>query len=74
MGITFAYELGLKSFIYEKASTRKVTSEFKRGNPVKHFQNPQKPNRNNYFIFLNFGQIWSNYGQTTYSRNISVTK
>ena len=45
MGITFAYELGLKSFIYEKSSTRKVTSEFKRGNPVKHFQNPQKPNR-----------------------------
>ena len=28
---------------------------------------------NNYFSFLNFGQIWSNYGQT-YSRNISVTK
>ena len=28
---------------------------------------------NNYFDFLNFGQIWSNYGQTTYSRNISVT-
>ena len=27
MGITFAYELGLKSFIYEKSSTRKVTSE-----------------------------------------------
>ena len=36
MGITFAYELGLKSFLYEKASTRKVTSKF---------QNPQKPNR-----------------------------
>ena len=44
MGITFAYELGLKSFLYEKSSTRKVTSEFNRGNPVKHFQNPQKPN------------------------------
>jgi hypothetical protein len=29
MGITFAYELGLKSFLYEKSSTR----------------NPQKPNR-----------------------------
>ena len=29
---------------------------------------------NNYFSFLNFGQLWSNYGQTTYSRNISVTK
>ena len=39
---------------------------------------------NNYFNFLNFGKIWSNYGQTmvklwsnygqTYSRNISVTK
>ena len=45
MGITFAYELRLKSFLYEKSSTRKVTSEFNRGNPVKHFQNPQKPNR-----------------------------
>ena len=45
MGITFAYELGLKSFLYEKSSTRKVTSEFNGGNPVKHFQNPQKPNR-----------------------------
>ena len=39
---------------------------------------------NNYFNFLNFGQIWSNYGQTvvklwsncgqTYSKNINVTK
>ena len=40
---------------------------------------------NNYFSFLTFGQtvvklwsnlvkLWSNYGQTTYSRNISVTK
>ena len=28
---------------------------------------------NNYFNFLNFGQIWSNYGQT-YFRNIRVTK
>ena len=27
MGITFAYELGLKSFLYEKSSTRKVTSK-----------------------------------------------
>ena len=44
MGITFAYELGLKSFSYEKSSTWKVTSEFN-GNHVKHFQNPQKPNR-----------------------------
>ena len=45
MGITFAYEFGWKSFLYEKSSTRKVTSKFNRGNPVKHFQNPQKPNR-----------------------------
>ena len=45
MGITFAYELGLKSFLYEKSSTRKVTSEFNQGNPVEDFQNPQKPNR-----------------------------
>ena len=35
----------MKKFLYEKSSTRKVTSEFNRGNPVKHFQNPQKPNR-----------------------------
>jgi hypothetical protein len=26
--ITFAYEVGLKSFLYEKVSTRKVTSNF----------------------------------------------
>ena len=114
MGITFAYELGWKSFLYEKSSTRKVTSEFNWGNPIKHFQNPQKLNRkkvtgllrsrvekiekisncgqtmvkliiqeilvllNNYFSFFEFWsnlvKLWSNYGQTTYSRNISVTK
>ena len=28
MGMTFAYELGLKSFLYEKSSTRKVTYDF----------------------------------------------
>ena len=28
MGVTFAYELGLKSYLYEKSSTRKVTYEF----------------------------------------------
>jgi hypothetical protein len=28
MAITFAYEVGFKSFLYEKVSTRKVTSEF----------------------------------------------
>jgi hypothetical protein len=27
-GITFAYEVGLKSFLYEKVSEGKVTSEF----------------------------------------------
>jgi hypothetical protein len=26
--ITFAYEVGLKSFLYKKVSTRKVTSKF----------------------------------------------
>ena len=82
MGITFAYELGLKSFLYEKSSTRKVTSEFNRGNPVKHFQNPQKPNRKKDTRLLRSGEaknskkfkLWSNNGQTNYSRNISVTK
>ena len=38
MGITFAYELGLKSFLYEKSSTRKVTSEFNRGTPLNIFK------------------------------------
>ena len=45
MGITFAYELGLKSFIYEKSWTRKLHKNLIGGNPVKHFKNPQKPNR-----------------------------
>ena len=84
MGITFAYELGLKSFLYEKSSTRKVTSEFNRGNPVKHFQNPQKPNRKKVTgllrsrvekskkLLVKSGQtvvkLSSNNGQTNYSR------
>ena len=55
MGITFAYELRLKSFLYEKSSTRKVTFEYNRGNPVKHFQNPQKPNRKNVTGLLRSG-------------------
>ena len=54
MGITFAYELGLKSFLYEKSSTQKVTSEFNGANLVKHFQNPQKPNKKSYEAF----KIW----------------
>ena len=72
MGITFAYELGWKSFLYEKSSTQKVTSEFNRGNPVKHFQNPQKPNRIKDTGLLRSGEaknsknfkLWSNCGQT----------
>ena len=56
MGITFAYELGLKSFLYEKSSTRKVTSEFNGGNPVKHFQNPPKPNRKKVTGLLRSGE------------------
>ena len=69
MGITSAYELGLKSFLYEKSSTRKVTSEFNWGNPVKHFQNPQKPNRKKDMGLLRSGEaknfkLWSNCGQT----------
>ena len=56
MGITFAYELGLKSFLYEKSSTRKVTSKFNWGNPVKHFQNPQKPNRKKVTGLLRSGE------------------
>ena len=35
----------MKKKLYEKSSTRKVTSKLNWGSPVKHFQNPQKPNR-----------------------------
>ena len=45
MGITFAYELGLKSFLYEKSSNRKVTSELNWGNPVSTFSKAPKTNR-----------------------------
>ena len=80
MGITFAYELGWKRFLYEKSSTRKVTSKFYRGYPVKHFQNPQKPNRKKVTRLLRSRvekiekisnyvvKLWSNNGQTNYSR------
>ena len=68
MGITFAYELGLKSFLYEKSSTRKVTSKFNWGNPAKRFQNPQKPNRKKVTGLLRSSvekiEKYSNSGQT----------
>ena len=38
MGITFAYELGLKSFLYEKSSTRIVTPEFNGGTLLNIFK------------------------------------
>ena len=38
MGITFAYKLGWKSFLYEKSSTRKVTSEFNGVTPLNIFK------------------------------------
>ena len=44
-GHNFCIRTRMKKFLYEKSSTQKVTSEFNRGNPVKHFQNPQKPKR-----------------------------
>ena len=44
-GHNFCIRTRMKKFLYVKSSTRKVTSEFNQGNPVKHFQNPQKPNR-----------------------------
>ena len=41
MRIAFAHELGLKSFLYEKSSTRKVTSEFNGGTPLNIFKIPK---------------------------------
>ena len=37
MAVTFAYDLRWKSFLYEKDTPQKVTSEFNRGNPVVDF-------------------------------------
>ena len=68
MGITFAYELGLKSFLYEKSSTQKIIYS-----KNQHLQNPQKPNRTKDTGLLRSrvekiekitSQIWSNSGQT----------
>ena len=61
-----------KVFYMKKSSTREVTSKFNRGNPVKHFQNPQKPNRKKDTGLLRSGEakklknfkLWSNCGQT----------
>ena len=69
MGINFAYQLGLKSFLYEKSSTRKVTSKFNR-------KNPPKPNRKKVTGLLRsrvekiekISKLWSNNSQTNYSR------
>ena len=38
MGIAFAYELGLKSFLYEKSSTRKLYPNLTRGTPLNIFK------------------------------------
>ena len=64
MGITFAYELGLKSFLYEKSSTRKVTGllrcrggEWKNSNLVMahHLLGAPLVTEKNWFrIFLNY--------------------
>ena len=43
MGITFAYELGLKFFYMKNHLLENLHPNLTGG--VKHFQNPQKPNR-----------------------------
>ena len=45
-----------KVFYMKKLSTQKVTSKFNRGNPVEHFQNPQKPNRKKVTGLLRSGE------------------
>ena len=51
MGITFAYELGLKSFIYEKSSTRKVTFDLNGGTPLNIFKIPKNLTQKSYGAF-----------------------
>ena len=58
MGITFAYELGLKRFLYEKSSTRKVTSDGDYLWPVCKFVESSNSKRKKSYaqisVFLNF--------------------
>ena len=51
IGITFAYELRWKSFLYEKSSTRKVTSKFNRGTPLNVFKIPKNLTEKNLQVF-----------------------
>ena len=74
MGITFAYELGLKSFIYEKSSTRKVTSDGDSLWPVcKFVESSNSKRKKRYGQISVFLKKLVKSGQTTYSTSINVT-
>jgi hypothetical protein len=55
-GITFAYEFGLKSFLYEKLSERKVTSKFNALRPFRQILESQNSKGEmQFFDILVFG-------------------
>ena len=67
-----------KTYNISKCSERKSASDGNGLRPVCKFLESSNSKRKKSYaqisVFFNFGQIWSNCGQTTYSRSISVTK
>ena len=76
--ITFAYDVRKKTYNISKGSAQKSASEFDGLRPVCKFLESSNSKRKKSYaqilVFFNFGYIWSNYGQTTYSRSTSGTK
>ena len=67
-----------KPYNKSKCSARKAGSDGDGLRPVWNFFESSNSKRKKSYaqilVFFYFGQIWSNCGQTTYSRRISVTK
>ena len=64
-----------KKYNISKCSARKSASEFERSRPFCKFLECSNSERKKSYTQISvFFEFWSNYGQTTYSKNISVNK
>ena len=70
---TFSYDVGKKNNI-SKCSARKSKSDFDYLRPVCKFLESSNTKRKKVMLKFQFFWIFVKYGQTTYSRSISVTK
>ena len=74
----FAYDVRKKMYNISKCSARKSAYDGDGLWPVCKFLESSNSKRKKTYaqilVCFYFGQIWSNCGQTTYSRSISVTK